>query len=74
MLAAMQVLATKELLAGSYKSACSFTIACSYTSAFAAGPRRQVLKTLSYDTEGWGLTHDSESLIMSDGVCVTASL
>jgi hypothetical protein len=27
----------------------------------------QVLKTMHYDTEGWGLTHDSESLIMSDG-------
>jgi glutaminyl-peptide cyclotransferase len=25
------------------------------------------IKTFSYDTEGWGLTHDSKNLIMSDG-------
>ena len=27
----------------------------------------QKLKIFSYDTEGWGLTHDSQKLIMSDG-------
>ncbi|MFN8596787.1 MAG: glutaminyl-peptide cyclotransferase [Anaerolineae bacterium] len=27
----------------------------------------QQLKTFNYDTEGWGFTHDSQHLIMSDG-------
>jgi glutamine cyclotransferase len=27
----------------------------------------QLLKTFNYPTEGWGLTHDGQSLIMSDG-------
>jgi glutaminyl-peptide cyclotransferase len=27
----------------------------------------QLLKTFSYPSEGWGLTHDDQSLIMSDG-------
>jgi glutamine cyclotransferase len=36
--------------------------------AFVYDPRSlQLLGELSYDGEGWGLTHDDQSLIMSDG-------
>jgi glutamine cyclotransferase len=30
----------------------------------------KLLKTFNYPTEGWGLTHDDKSLIMSDGTPV----
>ncbi len=30
-------------------------------------PRLALLKTFEYPTEGWGLTHDGQRLIMSDG-------
>jgi len=42
----------------------------SHLGLFTTSPTFRLLKTFNYPTEGWGLTHDGTSLIMSDGTSI----